>query len=180
MSLPHRHQTHGHLGPVCQALRQLESNCGNVEREDALLVLEAALFNFAYSPLTLFLQMAQVLVSLEQALESGTLTTWTEEVSAAVGASAFAGTASVSAMAVVCPEQSKRWYGKDYEAFQPLIRENKDQSIVGELFGSTVVLGCAGWSIDASEVYEGPFGGSTRKPILFVSNSYDVTCPKTK
>ena len=158
---------------------QLDTNCGDVQREDALLSLKAALIAFAYSPLALFPQMAQVLLALEEALESKALPDWTEDVKVSIDPS-FLGNVSVPAMAVVCPEQGNRWYGEELQEFQPLIEETKMQSIVGELYGTSVILGCHGWSIDSSEVYEGAFGGQTLNPILFISNAYDFPCPKKK
>lgn len=168
-----------------KSFQQLDSSAGDAdsgdaERENALYTLKLSMVIISYNPLTLFPQLAQILLALEESLVSKTLSAWTEETQLAVGASAFDGVVSIPAMAVVCPEQGNRWYGKELEAFQPLIEESKEQSIMGELYANSVILGCAGWSIDATEVYEGPFGGETRNPILFVSNTYDIPCPKAK
>jgi hypothetical protein len=70
-------------------------------------------------------------------------------------------------------------YNKTLEDLKPLIKELERQRIIGEIW-SHAELGCTGWSIKASEISNGPFGGDTATPILFVDNTYDSITPIEK
>jgi len=67
-------------------------------------------------------------------------------------------------------------YNKTLEDLKPQIEVLEKQSIIGEV-RSHQDIGCTGWSIKASEIYTGPFGGDTATPILFVSSTYDPVTP---
>jgi hypothetical protein len=80
---------------------------------------------------------------------------------------------------VVFRLQNNRWYNKTLEDLRPLIEQVDSQSIIGEVWTHTM-LGYTGWSIKASEIFSGPFGGITTTPILFVGNTYDPVTPIEK
>lgn len=153
-----------------------------VAYEEALFTLKVALFNLSYTPNISFEQLAEILLSLEKALSSQkTIEAWTTETSASVVDSAGATATNVYALAMLCPEQGNHWYNQPLENLRPLIEANEKESIIGDVFANVAVLGCSGWSINSTDIYDGEFGAEeTKTPILFVSNSYDPVCPKEK
>ncbi|WYZ46023.1 hypothetical protein EsH8_IX_000248 [Colletotrichum jinshuiense] len=147
------------------------------EIADALLNLKVGTLTAVVSPLLQFGVYAKVLVSLEEALASGNLSTWTEQAQAIYGDPNMGGYVDPEeTLGVMCSDQSNKWYGKSLEDIQPLIRELQDQSIVGEVWARSM-LGCLGWPIASNDVFRGPYGGNTAHPILFVSNTFDPTTP---
>jgi len=82
-------------------------------------------------------------------------------------------------LGAMCSDQNNTLYNKTLEDLKPLIKELEQQRIIGEIW-SHAELGCTGWSIKASEISNGPFGGDTATPILFVDNTYDSIAPIEK
>ncbi|KAF7888788.1 hypothetical protein EAF00_009088 [Botryotinia globosa] len=68
-------------------------------------------------------------------------------------------------------------YGKTYEELKSHIDTIEEESfLTGETWATTLVL-CSGWPITASWRFAGPFGGDTKNPILFTSNTLDPATP---
>jgi hypothetical protein len=66
------------------------------------------------------------------------------------------------------------------EEFQPYIKALRSQSLIaGDLWAAQRVQ-CSVWSITSDDRFEGPFGGDTKTPILFVSNTVDPATPIIK
>ncbi|KAK7724629.1 hypothetical protein SLS63_008609 [Diaporthe eres] len=145
--------------------------------ESALLNLKVALLASAYAPGMQFSMLADVLLDLEHALSAQKLRKWTAGMVELYGDPSPDGFENAPfALGVLCSDQNNRWYNKTLEDFRPLLAELDGQSIIGDVWIKTL-LGCSGWSIKATEIFAGPFGGNTATPILFVGNTYDPVTP---
>ncbi|RFU33012.1 hypothetical protein B7463_g3343, partial [Scytalidium lignicola] len=79
--------------------------------------------------------------------------------------------------AVACTDTNGSSYGLMYEDLEPYIRTLENQSTIGgDSWASNRVL-CTGWEIKSDDRFAGPFGGDTKNPILFVSNTLDPATP---
>ena len=147
---------------------------------EALLTLKYNILNAVYLPVTQFPNLAQILVRLEMALRSGTLSQWTQQTIAANGDPGPAGITDWEyLLGVACSDQSNLYQSRTLEGFRPQIQTLESQSIIGELWLRNP-LGCAGWSIKSKDVFTGRFGGNTTTPMLFLSNTYDPVTPIEK
>lgn len=163
------------------AHRAQQQNWSNAtEVEEALLTLKSSAFNAAYSPLSLFPTLAQVLLDLEEALAAGTLEQWTQQVIAAEGDPGPAGTSDFEwTLGVACSDQNDLYYGQPLADYGPALQYLEKQSILGEIWLRNSVS-CSGWKIKSDDIFTGPFGGSTATPIIFLSNTYDPVTPIEK
>lgn len=150
------------------------SNATDIEA--ALLILKIGLLAVADTPLSLFSVLPEVLLDLESAIYTQDISTWVEQATEVFGATYENPEWSLG---VLCSDQDNAWYNKTLEDLRPQLEELESQSIVGEIWTRTM-LGCLGWSIKATEIFSGPFGGDTATPILFVSNTYDPVTPIDK
>lgn len=148
--------------------------------ESALLVLKVGLLTTADEPLSYFSLLPGVLLDLESALRAQDITKWTEKAMTIYGDPMVGGYENAQwSLGVVCSDQDNVWYNKTLEDLRPLLAYLDAQSIVGDVW-IKAMLGCTGWSIKATEIYSGPFGGDTATPILFVGNTYDPISPYDK
>ncbi|KAN0089862.1 TAP-like domain containing protein [Hyaloscypha variabilis] len=76
-----------------------------------------------------------------------------------------------------CADNGGRYIGQPVGEWADAIQVMENESwlsgesqIVNQMF-------CAGWNITTAEHYGGPFGGNTKNPILFVSNTVDPITP---
>lgn len=147
----------------------------------ALLNLKVAFLGAAYAPAMQFNALGDALLGLECGLLSArNLRKWSEGMAQTYGDPSPRGFGSGPfALGVLCSDQDNRWYNKTLEDFRPVLAELEGQSILGEIWIKTL-LGCSGWSIKATEIFTGPFGGNTTTPILFVGNTYDPVTPFEK
>ncbi|KAI1346272.1 TAP-like protein-domain-containing protein [Xylaria sp. FL0043] len=170
-----------------QSFVQLDSQRAKAENwanatdiEAALLALKTTLFDAVASPAVTFTSLSDALVALEQAIAIRNVALWTEQVIALIGDPTPAGDAYAELrLGTLCTDQGNKWYNKTLEDLTPAIEHFKEVSIVGEIVAKSM-LGCLGWSIEASEVFSGPFGGDMATPILFVGNTYDPIAPATE
>ncbi|KAI1428171.1 TAP-like protein-domain-containing protein [Xylaria sp. FL1777] len=147
--------------------------------EAALLTLKTTFYDSVASPILAFSSLSDALVALEQAIAIQDVAAWTEQVVALIGDPNPAGDANAELrLGTLCTDQGNKWYNKTLEDLLPAIEHLKEVSIIGEIVVKSM-LGCLGWSIEATEVYSGPFGGDTATPILFVGNTYDPIAPVT-
>ncbi|KAI0428931.1 TAP-like protein-domain-containing protein [Xylaria sp. FL1042] len=148
--------------------------------EAALLTLKTTLYYSVASPASTFSSLSDALVTLEQAIAIQNVALWTEQVVTLIGDPTPAGDANAELrLGTLCTDQGNKWYNKTLEDLTPAIEHLKEVSIVGEIVAKSM-LGCLGWSIEATEVFSGPFGGDTATPILFVGNTYDPISPATE
>ncbi|KAH6658109.1 hypothetical protein BKA67DRAFT_533283 [Truncatella angustata] len=143
--------------------------------ESALLQLKIGLLTAANHPIEYFSLMPEILLGLESAIAAQDLAPWIKL------AISYFGDANTSvypewSFGVLCSDQDNKWYNKTLEDVKPLIEQLEKESIIGELWDHSL-LGCLGWSVKATEIFTGPFGGDTATPILFVSNTYDAVTP---
>ncbi|KAI0818354.1 TAP-like protein-domain-containing protein [Xylaria sp. FL0064] len=170
-----------------QSFIQLDSHRAKAENwanatdiEAALLTLKTTLYDAVASPAFTFTLLSDALVALEQAVAIRNVALWTEQVVTLIGDPTPAGDAYAELrLGTLCTDQGNKWYNKTLEDLTPAIGHLKEVSIVGEIVAKSM-LGCLGWSIEASEVFSGPFGGDTATPILFVGNAYDPIAPATE
>ncbi|CAG8971974.1 hypothetical protein HYALB_00003312 [Hymenoscyphus albidus] len=150
------------------------------ELQDALLTLKVSLLSPAHSPFEYFPIIPQVLLDLESALQNQTLSSWALATGAIFGSPGPANYKSPDwRLGTLCSDQNNKWYNKTLEDLRHQLKALKEQSIIGEVW-SMAVLGCLGWGVKAEEIFEGPFGGVTETPILFVGNTYDGATPIEK
>jgi hypothetical protein len=129
-----------------------------------------------YSPITDFPNYANLLVSLEAATASQSLSNFT-----------FPDTSIATLpewiFGVACSDNGNVLYNKTLTDLAANLKEQVAQSYIGGEIWETVRIFCTGWSIQAVERYTGPFGGAnrtTKNPILFVSNIRDPITPINK
>ncbi|KAJ0168241.1 Tripeptidyl aminopeptidase [Colletotrichum tanaceti] len=149
------------------------------EIASALETLKYVILDAAVGSVGGFIRAADAFVDLENALASGSLSTWTENTNLVFNFKGIKGYASGNpeqSLGVICSDQSNVLYGKSLEDIQPLILDLQDQSIVGDIW-TTAMLGCLGWPIKSDDVFRGPYGGNTSHPLLFISNTFDPTTP---
>ncbi|THV50899.1 hypothetical protein BGAL_0131g00040 [Botrytis galanthina] len=133
----------------------------------------------AYTPIESFPILATQLVAYEATLSNLTVV--------AIEAASNIGTTTPNIAGTV--PQLTEWfigafcgeipsvYGKTYEELKSHIDTIEEESfLTGEIWATTLVL-CSGWSITASWIFAGPFGGDTKNPILFISNTLDPATP---
>lgn len=150
------------------------------EIESALLLMKIALLTTANFPLENYALLPEVLVELEEALMEQNISPWIEKAKEIYGNPTVGGAADVQYNAgVLCSDMENRWYGKTLDDLRPLLADLNERSIVGDIWIKTM-LPCLGWSIEATETFQGPFGGNTATPILFVGNTYDPVTPFDK
>ncbi|KAI0183259.1 TAP-like protein-domain-containing protein, partial [Xylaria flabelliformis] len=147
--------------------------------ETALVTLKTAFYGSVASPAFSFNSLSDALVALEQAIALQNIAAWTEQVIPLIGDPTPAGdTDAELRLGILCTDQGNRWYNKSLEDLYPAIEHFREVSIIGEIIAKSM-LGCLGWSIEATETFTGPFGGDTQTPILFVGNTYDPVSPVT-
>lgn len=166
-----------------KSLMQLNAQSGQAnssEVDSALLLLKIALLTTADQALDNFDVLPDVLVGLEDALNEGSLSSWTDKARDLYGDPEVNGSENVQYTAgVLCSDLENRWYGKTLDDLRPLLADLDDKSIVGDIWIKSM-LPCLGWSVEATETFQGPFGGDTETPILFVGNTYDPVTPYDK
>jgi hypothetical protein len=81
---------------------------------------------------------------------------------------------------IACSDNGNRWYKKSLEEVLPTIKALEKQSFIGGETLSMNLVACTAWDIQGDDVYNGPFGGDTKNPILFVSNTIDPVSPLVK
>jgi hypothetical protein len=123
-----------------------------------------------YSPIVDFPNYSDTLVALEAATLSHTLSNFT-----------FPDTSITSLpewlFGVACSDNGNVLYNKTLTDLAANEKEQTKQSYIGGEIWEGVRIFCTGWSIKAEERYTGPFGGRTKNPILFVSNTRDPITP---
>lgn len=148
--------------------------------EPALLQLKIMLQESTYSPVRHFSTVGHVLLGLETELSFQNLRGWTESMEKFYGGRGpNSDNETTFTTGVLCSDQNNRWHNKTLEDFRPILSELENQSIIGDVW-IMHVLKCSGWSIKATEIFEGPFAGDTATPILFVGNTYDPVTPFEK
>ncbi|TGJ81114.1 hypothetical protein E0Z10_g7650 [Xylaria hypoxylon] len=158
---------------------KVEGWANATDLEAALLTLKTAFFYSVASPASAFGSLSDALVALEQVIAIQNVTLWTEQIAALIGDPTPAGDVNAELrLGTLCTDQGNKWYNKTLEDLAPAVEHLREVSIVGEILAKSM-LGCVGWSIEAVEVYSGPFGGDTATPILFVGNTYDPISPVT-
>lgn len=150
------------------------------ELESALLELKVGILTAADAPFSYFILLPQVLLDLENAILAQNISAWTTRVSAIFGTATPMGYSNPEyGLGVQCSDQNNSLYGKTLQDIRPDLEVFENISIIGEVWSHNEI-GCTGWSVKASEIFAGPFGGDTATPILFVSNTYDANTPIQK
>ncbi|KEY74567.1 hypothetical protein S7711_07169 [Stachybotrys chartarum IBT 7711] len=143
------------------------------EIDSALLLLKIALLAAANQPLENFALLPDVLVSLENATAAENVGPWIERAEQLYGDPSVRGSNEYQYnTGILCSDMENRWYNKSLEDLRPLLADLNEKSIIGDIWIKEM-LGCIGWSTKATETFQGPFGGNTKTPILFVGNTYD-------
>ncbi|KAF3022556.1 hypothetical protein E8E14_012942 [Neopestalotiopsis sp. 37M] len=156
---------------------QSENWSNATDIEAALVVLKVGVLTAVNSPISNFATFADVMVSLEASIAAQNISAWTQAAEAIYGDPTPVGNTNIEwTLGVLCSDQNNTWYGKTLEELRPQLAQLEGQSIIGEVWSKSM-LGCLGWPIKATEIFQGPFGSDTATPMLFVSNTYDPVTP---
>ena len=165
--------------------------------ESALAVTKSLLRVSVYRPIDDFPRAAPLLLALEGALKNHTLENFVQQALSQLGPASPSGIEA--SLGVFCSDKRGALYNRTFDELISNIRVLEKQSVIGGENFAQVILGCAGWPIKGVDVYTGgfqgvvlvqlmgrtdryigPFGGETKNPILFVSNTLDPVTPITK
>jgi pimeloyl-ACP methyl ester carboxylesterase len=169
----------------------------------ALFLLRKLLFPTTYLPIVYFSQLADALMELESALQAGMIDPWVTAIQASLPAAPLEWGAGI-----YCSDANGFSYNMTYNDLRHWISSLEKESVIGGSNCGLDRIQCTGWSIRGSEVYSGelfaaenklsalhhhpssrlystnispgPFGGSPKNPILFVSNTLDPATPLPK
>jgi hypothetical protein len=87
---------------------------------------------------------------------------------------------TVEEVAIWASDDGGASYGKTLAELEPWIEGLEAQSVIGGLNWASLRVWKSVWPIFGVHRYAGPFGGRTKNPILFVSNTLDPVTPITK
>ncbi|KAG9245276.1 TAP-like protein-domain-containing protein [Calycina marina] len=147
--------------------------------ESTLTGLKVIAFRFMYVPLGSFSDMAEVLVLLETASHNLTMESFSAMHNSVQNSTGEAfGDTNVAQVAISCSDNGNKLFNRSLEEVEPIVGKLKSQSWVGGEPLSKNLIACTGWGIDGVDRYAGPFGGRTKNPMLFVSNTRDPVTPK--
>ncbi|KAH7378616.1 hypothetical protein BKA64DRAFT_585572 [Cadophora sp. MPI-SDFR-AT-0126] len=146
-----------------------------------LLSMKRIFFSNSYEPIFSFPSIAYELVAIESVLPDLTL----EKLDILERKLEWDTTASLPDSylwggATTCSDVGDVVRGDSLESFQDRMEEFEQVSF---LAGESRVVGsfpCVFWNITSDDRFTGPFGGKTRNPILFVSNTLDPITPIDK
>jgi hypothetical protein len=162
--------------------------------------IKDTIFEYSYNPILRFPGIAQILAAVENILPNLTLAKL-EALENAFGLNFTAGVnpADVVTTEIICSDIGNMVYGETLAGFLGLIGGLEKQSfLAGEFWANDFIIPCATWHISSDDRYTGileifvygcyttadtrigPFGGQTKNPILFVSNTIDVVTPIQK
>ena len=165
--------------------------------ESALAVTKSLLTAAVYRPVASFPAAARLLLGLEEALKNHTLESFVQQESSGLRPASASSVETL--LGVTCSDKRGVLYNRTFDELIPNVRALEKQSVIGGEIVAEVILGCAAWPIKGvdvytgrfqvvvlerlqhgTDVYIGPFGGKTKNPILFVSNTLDPVTPITK
>ncbi|KAH8597744.1 Alpha/Beta hydrolase protein [Bisporella sp. PMI_857] len=160
---------------INKALEQKWENATGIV--DVFAGLQLVSFMTTYTPPTSFDTLARALVFLETAVKNLTADALSD-LQKLVSKPNENGLAVVTAQtSISCSDNGNIYYNKPLKDVMPVINQLRAQSWLGGDILGTKVVACAGWGIDGVERYSGPFGGKTKNPILFISNTRDPVTP---
>lgn len=76
-----------------------------------------------------------------------------------------------------CSDQNNIMRNVTVKELWPITSVLQHTSYIGADSMVANLITCLGWTIYPKETYQGPFGGPTENPILFVANSWDPVTP---
>lgn len=79
-----------------------------------------------------------------------------------------------------CTDNGGVLYNQTLDDIADNLKIQESQSYIGGEYWETDRIACLGWSIKGKERFAGPFGGCTKNPVLFVSNTRDPITPLSK
>ncbi|CAG8973016.1 hypothetical protein HYALB_00007865 [Hymenoscyphus albidus] len=142
--------------------------------EEVLYTMKKTIFDAAYLPREMFPKVAEGLLSLEKAMNNRTPFEELEDYRNRLVAFKFPQEWYNGNM---CSDQNGIMRNVTVQEIWPLVSTLQHQSYIGGDVYLANWFACLGWSIVPKEVYQGPFGGPTETPILFVGNSWDPVTP---
>ncbi|KAJ3499015.1 hypothetical protein NLG97_g679 [Lecanicillium saksenae] len=81
-------------------------------------------------------------------------------------------------VAVSCSDTDPYMHNRSFSVFAQWSEDIHRQSrLFGHYFASDSTMACHGWPIRSRFRFDGPFGGKTSHPILFIGNSMDPMSP---
>jgi len=148
--------------------------------DSTLMGLKLLAFHALYSPLSTFNETAGLLVLLERAVQNLTLETLSV-LEDSIGEQTKGGASAIAQqISISCSDNGNALYKKTLAEVMPVVNKLKSQSWIGGEPLAKNVVSCTGWGIDGVERYTGPFGGMTKNPMIFVSNTRDPVTPAIK
>lgn len=144
--------------------------------------VKAVIFSALYSPKVTFPQIAELLFELERGygyiitLLAAKYQYTHAHVYSCSEASLPEASTFTPTFAVLCSDSIDETY-LDIKQFSEYWDLLEGLSPAAGAIWSMLRLRCASWKIKASHKFNGPFGGNTSNPILFVSNTADPVTP---
>lgn len=83
-------------------------------------------------------------------------------------------------LGVACSDKRGVYASQTLEDFIPDILAMTNRSVIAGQVWESGNLECVNWTIISDDVFTGPFGGKTKNPILFVSNTLDPVTGHSK
>ncbi|PMD33402.1 hypothetical protein L207DRAFT_608184 [Hyaloscypha variabilis F] len=170
-------------GPRAEATNQTDASIVEIYLEE----FKTLLFQSTYYPITFYPILSDALLLFEAATTNLTIdalinigTVIDEKLANVKNVIVTQPALAEWFPAVYCSDGDASAYGETLKEFQPYIKALRSQSLIaGDLWAAQRVQ-CSVWSITSDDRFEGPFGGDTKTPILFVSNTVDPATPIIK
>ncbi|KAE8453573.1 hypothetical protein EG329_010434 [Mollisiaceae sp. DMI_Dod_QoI] len=146
----------------------------NVTNSYLLRRLKRLLLRALSTPISSFPVLAKSFKVFEEILKNQNIDDWTQEhVESRLADSAQFHEPSFAAIA--CSDSNGTLYNKTLDDLRPAIVAIKKQNYTLSQSVVESMIICTQWQ--GKHIYTGPFGGKTKNPILFVSNTRDFVTP---
>ncbi|RDW91638.1 hypothetical protein BP5796_02803 [Coleophoma crateriformis] len=152
--------------------------------ETALENLKTLFDESTYYPITFYPILSDVLVSLEAAIANFSADAFQnielqleERLSTVQNVQVSVSGLSEWYPAVACTDADGSALNMSLIDIEQYVANLRDQSIIEGEIWSELRIQCSKWPITSQDRFSGPFGGVTKTPMLFVSNTIDPATP---
>lgn len=141
-----------------------------------LKTVKSSIMSALYQPKALMPGIAAGLVAVESLLGNFTLQN-AEALAEKLGAKKEPDSMNDWFAGNTCSDQNNIMRNVTVKEIWPITNVLQHMSYIGADGMVSNLVGCLGWSMYPKETYQGPFGGQTANPILFIGNSWDPVTP---
>ncbi|KUJ12862.1 alpha/beta-hydrolase, partial [Mollisia scopiformis] len=145
--------------------------------KEALEEIKQFAHNIAYEPILGFPDLAPILLFMDTASQNISMDS-IQQLETLLGQNITIGIGGLEWLrAVACTDNGNTVYNYTLDELSYIKGIMEAQSYVGGEFWANLRVECSGWSIVGNGRYTGAFGGTTKTPMLFVSNTIDPATP---